>query len=197
MVIVTGPHHIPFLIPLQSSLICYLVNISPFSTIKPFTKCAKFRNNVRIEESIRICRNFIEAFVQQGIPVRIISNGVDKVTKQEIFIREGAGLSHIDACLKELAKMDIYASSRNMAEVIREQKEAEGEVSLLISAEQNVELAQAYLDYVGEKGSANWLIPIHRATKEYLTEHVSTETLRGNNGNCIHAEYLVMEELGQ
>ena len=150
-----------------------------------------------IEESIRICRNFIEAFVQQGIPVRIISNGVDKVTKQEIFIREGAGLSHIDACLKELAKMDIYASSRNMAEVIREQKEAEGEVSLLISAEQNVELAQAYLDYVGEKGSANWLIPIHRATKEYLTEHVSTETLRGNNGNCIHAEYLVMEELGQ
>ena len=99
--------------------------------------------------------------------------------------------------LKELAKMDIYASSRNMAEVIREQKEAEGEVSLLISAEQNVELAQAYLDYVGEKGSANWLIPIHRATKEYLTEHVSTETLRGNNGNCIHAEYLVMEELGQ
>lgn len=156
-----------------------------------------------IEESIRISRNFIEEFVQKGIPVRIISNGVDKVTGQELFIREGAGLSHIDACLKELAKMDIHAPSRNMAEVIREQnmkqmnRSSGGEVSLLISAEQNAELAEAYLSFAGEDGSANWLIPIHDSMKEYLAEHVSVETLRGSNGNFIHTEYLVMEELGQ
>lgn len=156
-----------------------------------------------IEESIRICRNFIEEFVQKGIPVRIISNGVDKVTGQEIFIREGAGLSHIDACLKELAKLDIHAPARSMAEVIRERSEkqmnrsSKGEVSLLISAEQTAELGEAYLNFVGEDGSGNWLIPIHNATKEYLTEHVSVETLRGSNGNFIHTEYLVMEELGQ
>ena len=156
-----------------------------------------------IEESIRISRNFIEEFVQKGIPVRIISNGVDKVTGQELFIREGAGLSHIDACLKELAKMDIHAPSRNVAEVIREQnmkqmnRSSGGEVSLLISAEQNAELAEAYLSFAGEDGSANWLIPIHDSMKEYLAEHVSVETLRGSNGNFIHTEYLVMEELGQ
>ena len=156
-----------------------------------------------IEESIRISRNFIEEFVQKGIPVRIISNGVDKVTGQEIFIREGAGLSHIDACLKELAKMDIHAPARSMAEVIREQsakqmnRASEGEVSLLISAEQNAELGEAYLNFAGEDGSANWLIPIHDSTKEYLAEHVSVETLRGSNGNFIHTEYLVMEELGE
>lgn len=156
-----------------------------------------------IEESIRICRNVIEEFVQKGIPVRIISNGVDKVTGQEIFLREGAGLSHIDTCLKELARMDIHAPVRKMAEVIQEHSTnrmnhiSNGEVSLLISAEQNAELGEAYLNFVGESGSANWLIPIHDATKEYLTEHVSTETLRGTDGNFIHAEYLVMEELGQ
>ena len=149
-----------------------------------------------IEESIRICRNFLEAFVQKGIPVRIISNGVDKVTGQEIFLLEGAGLSHIDACLKELARMDIHAPTRKMAELIWEQNATEGEVSLLISAEQNAELGEAYLNFVGEDGSGNWLIPIHNATKEYLTEHVSTETLRGSNGNFIHTEYLVMEDLG-
>lgn len=150
-----------------------------------------------IEESIRISRNFIEEFVQQGIPVRIISNGVDKVTGQELFIREGAGLSHIDACLKELAKLDITAQTRSMVEVIREQNATEGEVSLLISAEQNAELGEAYLNFAGEDGSANWLIPIHHSMKEYLAEHVSVETLRGSNGNFIHTEYLVMEELGQ
>ena len=156
-----------------------------------------------IEESIRISRNFIEEFVQKGIPVRIISNGVDKVTGQEIFIREGAGLSHIDACLKELAKMNIHAPSRDMAEVIREQsaqsmnRSSGGEVSLLISAEQNATLGEAYSNFVGDDGSANWLVPIHRETKEYLEEHTSVETLRGSNGNCIHSEYLVMEELGQ
>ena len=156
-----------------------------------------------IEESIRICRNFIEEFVQKGIPVRIISNGVDRVTGQEIFIREGAGLSHIDACLKELARMDIHKPSRNMAELIREQSSqtknhpSHGEVSLLISAEQNAELGEAYLNFAGEEGSANWLIPIHESMKGYLTEHVSDETLRGSSGNYIHTEYLVMEELGQ
>lgn len=150
-----------------------------------------------IEESIRISRNFLEEFVQKGIPVRIISNGVDKVTGKEIFIREGAGLAHIDACLKELAKMDIYAPVRNMDELIREQNATEGEVSLLISAEQSAELGETYLNYAGEDGSANWLIPIHSSMKTYLSEHVSNQTLRGNNGNYIHTEYLVMEELGQ
>lgn len=156
-----------------------------------------------IEESIRICRNFIEEFVHKGIPVRIVSNGVDKLTKQEIFIQEGAGLSHIDACLKELARMDIYAPSRNMADVIRQQSRqktkqaSQGEVSLLISAEQNAELGEAYLNFAGEEGSANWLIPIHESMKGYLTEHVSDETLRGSSGNYIHTEYLVMEELGR
>lgn len=150
-----------------------------------------------IEESIRISRNFLEEFVQKGIPVRIISNGVDKVTGKEIFIREGAGLAHIDACLKELAKMDIYAPVRNMDELIREQSTTEEEVSLLISAEQNAELGETYLNYAGEDGSANWLIPIHSSMKAYLSEHVSNQTLRGNNGNYIHTEYLVMEELGQ
>lgn len=156
-----------------------------------------------IEESIRICRNFIEEFVHKGIPVRIVSNGVDKVTKQEIVIQEGAGLSHIDSCLKELARMDIYAPTRSMAELIQEQslqknnQSSNGEVSLLISAEQSAELGEAYLNFAGEKGSANWLIPIHESMKGYLTEHVSDETLRGIGGNSIHTEYLVMEELEQ
>lgn len=154
-----------------------------------------------IEESIRIARNFIEEFVHKGIPVRIISNSVDKLTGQEIYLKEGAGLSHIDACLKQLAKMDIYAPARNMEELIREQNMKEntasykGEVSLLISAEQTPELAEAYLDYAGEDGSANWLIPIHESMKSYLTEHVSDKKLRGTSGNYIHTEYLVMEEL--
>jgi hypothetical protein len=99
--------------------------------------------------------------------------------------------------------MDIHSSTRKMAEVIREHSTnrmnhiSDGEVSLLISAEQNVELGEVYLNFVGESGSANWLIPIHRETKEYLAEHTSAETLRGSNENCIHTEYLVMEELGQ
>ena len=99
--------------------------------------------------------------------------------------------------------MDIHAPSRNMAELIREQslqktkQTSQGEVSLLISAEQSAELGEAYLNFAGEEGSANWLIPIHESMKGYLTEHVSDTTLRGNSGNFIHTEYLVMEELGQ
>ena len=66
---------------------------------------------------------------------------------------------------------------------------------MLISAEQTPGLAEAYLDYAGEEGSANWLIPIHDSMKSYINEHVSDKKLRGTSGNYIHTEYLVMEEL--
>lgn len=154
-----------------------------------------------IEESIRIARNFIEEFVHKGIPVRVISNGVDKLTGQEISIQEGAGFAHVDACLKELARMDIKAPARNMIELIYEQKQKETgtfhreEVSLLVSAEQSPELAKAYLEYAGDKGSANWLIPIHASEKKYQSTHVSKERIHGTSGNFIRTEYLVMEEL--
>ncbi len=151
-----------------------------------------------IEESIRVARSFLEWFVQRGIPIRMFSNGVDKVTGQELAIREGAGLSHIDACLKQLARLETHGPVRDMEELLLEQKrrngQQDGEISLLISAEQSAGLAGAYLDYAGADGKANWLIPIHISMERYLMEHVGKEKLRGNSGNRIHIEYLVMED---
>ncbi len=153
-----------------------------------------------VEESIRVARSFIEEFILKGVPVRLIGNGVDKLTGQEIFINEGAGLSHIDSCLKQLAKLDIHAGVREMADVIHEQKrqgtDAMEEVSVLISPEQSKELAEAYLEYAGKNGSAYWLIPIHAATERYIADCVGEENVRGKSGNHIHTEYLVLEELG-
>lgn len=152
-----------------------------------------------IEESIRVARNFIEEFIRKGIPVTLISNGVDKMSGQEIYLREGAGLSHIDSCLKQLAKMEIHGNVRSMERLIREQMERKRDsseaVSLLISAEQSRELARAYLEYAGEKGSANWLIPIHASTEKHLLKNVGEESVRGAYGNRIHMEYLIMEQM--
>ena len=148
-----------------------------------------------IEESIRIVRNFIEAFVGQGIPVRIISNGIDPRSGQALHIREGAGMAHIDACLKKLAVMDIYGEVRDMSEIIRERKELEKsaewekDVSILISAERTKELEQTYAEYVGTKGRANWLIPIHKS--KYLQE----EEKRHQKSSAVRTEYIVVEEL--
>jgi len=153
-----------------------------------------------IEESIRIVRNFVETFVSQGIPVRVISNGVDKLTKKEIYIREGAGLSHIDECLKQLAKMDIYSPERSMEELIQNEisKGDSGakvsEISLLISAEQTPELARIYQEYAGS-ANANWLIPIHARTKQYYDENADEARKRGVGEYSIRTEYLVVEEL--
>lgn len=150
-----------------------------------------------MEESIRIVRNFVEDFVQKGIMVRFLCNGGDLLTGQEISISEGAGLTHIDFCLKQLARLDIHRTTRDMAQLIRTQsivdKEDAGELSLLISAEQSEELAEAYRAYAAERGSATWLIPIHASMKRYLLKHVGEAHLKGG-GNGIHVEYLVMEE---
>lgn len=150
-----------------------------------------------IEESIRIVRNFLELLVSRGIPVRIISNGVDKLTKQELYIREGAGVSHINQCLKQLAKMDIYAPHRDMADVIwGEVRQGEAgvqyeEISMLVSAEQTSRIAEAYAEYAGGDVNASWLIPI-RASQKKSYDSVGHVVI---DENGIRREYIVIDEL--
>lgn len=151
-----------------------------------------------IEESIRITRNFLELLVSRGIPVRIISNGVDKLTQQELYIREGAGLSHITECLKQMAKMDIYAKHRDLAEIIWEEvgRGESGshymEISVLISAEQTPQLEKAYLRYAGESANASWLIPIRASQKKHYSKIEPSIAEQ----NSIRREYIAIDELG-
>lgn len=148
-----------------------------------------------IEESIRMVRNFIETFVSKGVPVRVISNGIDCRNGQELSIREGAGLMHIDTCLKKLATLDIYNESREMADIIQEQMRREKstewkkEISVLISAEQTEKLEQAYSEYVGGQGKGNWLVPIHKI------KYVQEEEKRRTSTHRIQTEYVIIEEL--
>lgn len=144
-----------------------------------------------VEESIRIARNFVEEFVRLGIPVRIFSNGADKLSGEEVAVSEGAGPAHIDTCLKKMARIKVAANTRSIAEVIREQRSANtgynGEVSLLISAEETEEIAISYMEYASEGGSANWIVPIHSFMKKGLDERVLSGLIR--------TDYLVVEEL--
>lgn len=152
-----------------------------------------------VEESIRIVRNFIEWFVGKGIPVTLISNGRDIITNQEILLQEGAGASHIDHCLKQLARIDITKHPRKMEEVFQNlmehQEYGEDKVTLLISSNQSQELGEAYAKYVGTKGNASWLIPIHASMEHYIQETVGEERVRGSKKTYIHTEYLVMEQI--
>lgn len=150
-----------------------------------------------IEESIRIARNFLELLVSRGVPVRIISNGVDQLTKQELYIREGAGVSHINECLKQLAKVDIHAPHRDMADVIwgeisqGQNASQYEEISMLISAEQTPQVAEAYARYVGESRNATWLIPIRASQKNSYDGVGRVQT----DENGIRREYIVIDEL--
>lgn len=152
-----------------------------------------------VEESIRVTRNFIEEFVSRGIPVTLISNGVDKVTRQEICVEEGSGLNHIDTCLKQLARIDIEGNVRNMKLLLEEQHrnvQTSGKtVSLLISTERTKELAEAYLQYAGRDGDATWLIPIHNSTEQYLANDVREKEIKTICGKRIHMEYMIMERM--
>ncbi len=143
-----------------------------------------------IEESIRMTRNFVEDFVKKGVPVMVISNGCDQLTHQEIFIGEGAGDGHISVCLKQLARLKISEDVREMAKVIREQKDKgrADSVTILISAEENEALAAAYQEYAKEAGGAGWMIPVHEDMRKDSREKMKTY------GN-IHTEYLVMEQM--
>lgn len=156
------------------------------------------RYEALLEESIRIARNFIEAFLQKGIPVILISNGVDQLTGHEVFWQEDSGSVPIGSYLKQLARIKLQGGIRPMEHLLQEQTRLgqgmSSGMSLLISAEQSKELAEAYEDYAGT-GPASWLIPIHEEMERYRRETAGSRNRVERGKKQIHTEYLVMEQM--
>lgn len=114
------------------------------------------------EELIRIARTYLERCLSQGIPVELITNGTDMITKEEVRMSKKQEVTRQDAYLKKLARLGIKEITRPFYEVLKEEKAQAGEVSVLLSVCQNPVLKESYERYVGTASSGQWFICIKK-----------------------------------
>ena len=122
-----------------------------------------------IEESVRVVRNFVEKCLKMGIPVKIISNAVDKITGKQILVEAGSSKNHLNTVLKKLALLDGTTTVKPMSELIGELREEGNPYYVLLSSCQRPELQTAFEELAGGKGE--WMIFHHYDMKKYAESH--------------------------
>ena len=156
-----------------------------------------FLDDALMEEGIRITRNLLEDFIGQGIPVSIVSNGVDVLSGQEVRTGEGAGIPHIEKSLIRLARIRTSGVIRKMSELLMEEKESmqrkNNLTTILISTNATDELAEAYAQYAADDRQENWLLPVHASMMRYMEEEGKIEQISRICTDKVRIEYLVME----
>ncbi|MDO5291369.1 MAG: DUF58 domain-containing protein [bacterium] len=114
-----------------------------------------------VEEGIRLIRTYLELCLRKGISVRVVTNARDIETKERIEMKEGAGMGHMEYCLKKLAKIDAKTSACEFTELLKRQGNTRNGLSLLVSVSQADILRKAFEQYLGKQGTGQWVIPIH------------------------------------
>ncbi|WP_167956824.1 DUF58 domain-containing protein [Anaerosporobacter faecicola] len=121
------------------------------------------------EESIRIARTYLERFLQKGIPIKLITNGMDVVNQTPISIEEGAGCGHLQESLRKLARIQIKQEMPSFLSYLEEANHQKCGMAVLISVSQSEALQEAFEQFIGKEGYGQWIIPVHLSTERRIT----------------------------
>lgn len=115
------------------------------------------------EESIRIAAAFSNGCIAKGIPVSLISNGTDCISREPVHIHSGSGESHRITILKSLARIDERTDADEFAPfIIRELESADpSSVYVLISRIQTQNLLHSYSSLCAVSPGSLWIVPLH------------------------------------
>lgn len=117
------------------------------------------------EEAIRLAASYAEFLLAEGIPVRLISNGIDAITKKELNFPAGAGVHHIRTIKEGLARLsDCSQNLSNMELSITEELYGthSSDLYLLISYSQRKNLLQAFDQLCRQSEGSQWIAPLHK-----------------------------------
>lgn len=118
-----------------------------------------------MEESIRVARTYLERCIKQGIPVRLLTNATDVENNATIKIEKGAGIGHMDVCLRKLARIILKPEMPPFIPILEQDSAQSHGLSVLISVAQSNTLRDAFEDYVGTHGYGEWIIPVHSSSE--------------------------------
>jgi len=131
------------------------------------------------EESIRIAATFAFAFIDQGIPVSILTNAKDIITNEIVHIPPGSGKSHISALMEALARIDTSQGATSFVSTIQQELDqaTKNDYIILISSYQKEDLQQLLLDLKQFKIEFNWIIPTNNEVDIHVCDALMSKVI--------------------
>jgi len=131
-----------------------------------------------IEDSIRLIMSLTSFFISKQIPVRLISNGKDIITSEEIRISSGNSDDHRHRIAMDLARIDLTKSVRPMSEIFEEliipsaklRADQTDVTYMLVSSCQRDDIIKAAGELADINGSLIWLCPLTPSMEERVPE---------------------------
>lgn len=130
------------------------------------------------EEEIRLAASLASRFLQEGIPLGMITNGNDILTKKPFHLRPGSGKQQIQKINQALARLDLTQEVQPMEFVLdrlREQETDRCRAYIMISKNQKASCQEAFLKLVGAGNGSIWISTLYKEMewKPCYGNHVS------------------------
>jgi uncharacterized protein (DUF58 family) len=118
-------------------------------------------SEVLLEESIRLAASLAAGYIEKGIPVGMISNCTDMLSKAEVQIKAKSGRTQTLIFLETLAKLEVRNATRTMKEIIENErgKISKSSTIILISYYYDKELLEQYKLVRNTNIDAHWVLP--------------------------------------
>lgn len=133
---------------------------------------SNWRYDRLFEDSIRIASSYADRLIAAGIPTRLVTNGIDSMTSQELILPYGAGKQHALAVKEGLSRIDSEKEAADFLPFLKEVS-ADSDVSstlyILISKIQNEELLSDFGSLCRLCPGSQWIAPLHK-DMEFLPE---------------------------
>lgn len=127
-----------------------------------------WRHDEQVEECIRIARNYMENFVANKIPVKIVTNGLDIETGNTIEFLDGLDAAFIADSLRKLARIDMDKRTTRLYDFFDNNTINDGELAILLSADISENMLKSYEHYLGNQ-SGEWVATIGTGTKDLVS----------------------------
>lgn len=122
------------------------------------------------EESIRLASTLAARFLNAGIPVRMVCNGRDIVTKEMIQIPAGTGNQQLTEINQSLARIDLTQDSEALIACLEQETDRNSmsiPLYILISTCQN-KLLNAARRLSEAQNGLYWILPLHQDTEPVI-----------------------------
>lgn len=135
------------------------------------------------EESIRLVNALAALLAAQGVPVSIISNGKDILTKEELYLPAGSGRPHIQMVKEKLARIDFKQPVREIQEILSERRREQplrtgNTLWVMVSYSQRTEIWEDFNRIAQEGKGSMWILPLLHTMEQKIDTNKDVEVIR-------------------
>ena len=136
-----------------------------------------FHQDMIQEISIKIAATLANRFIREFVPLGIVTNGFDLITREPVIVETGSSVAHMNMILKKLARIDIKQEPSDFIKVCQKEMEKEQHTFfVLISNLRNEEAVSWYQRKKEEKVPMVWIVP---EFKDFATESIKKMYILG------------------